>query len=79
MVPSYMTDMFPYVKAQHSVNLRSARNDCLYLKKPKTEAMKKSLSYSGASIWNQLPQDVKNAKTLDAFKRKCTSYLISVR
>ena len=38
-------------------HLRS--NNCkLYLRKPKTNFMKKSISYRGASTWNSLPSDI---------------------
>ena len=39
------------------------------LQKPKTNFMKKSISYAGAKIWNDLPNELKqSAKSLSRFK-----------
>ena len=36
---------------------------------PKASFMKNSFSYSGAALWNSLPCDVREAKSLSQFKR----------
>ena len=41
-------------------DLRSNGNDFL-LQKPKTNYMKKSITYNGAIAWNKLPNNVKAA------------------
>ena len=42
---------------------------------PKLSLCKKSLQYSGAHIWNMLPQDVRNAPSLSVFKLKCKLFI----
>ena len=37
--------------------------------KPKTNFLKRSFRYSGAMLWNNLPDEAKRAKTLRQFKR----------
>ena len=49
--------------SQNSYELRNSETD-LSIKKPKTEFLKKTFGYSGAVLWNSLPQDVKMAESL---------------
>ncbi len=69
LAPGYMQDMFKYVT---DVNVRSTRNadkSKLYL--PGGKYLKKytdNFSYSGGMIWNTIPSDVREAKSLTAFK-----------
>ena len=62
LVPEYLSSKF--VK----------RNETRYSLKvsvpfPRTNFMKNSFSYSGAVLWNSLPCDVSEAKSLSQFKR----------
>ena len=43
---------------------------CSYLLRPRTESLKKSLSYNGAQLWNSLPPELRVASLLSAFKSK---------
>ena len=52
-----------------SFDLRDASQK-LYLSKPRTDYLKRSFNYSGASLWNDLPEDVRTAKSLRNFKRR---------
>ena len=52
-----------------SFDLRDASQK-LYLPKPRTDYLKRSFNYSGASLWNDLPEDVRTAKSLRNFKRR---------
>ena len=79
MLPEYMKNMFKFVSEVHSVNLRSAANKHLYLEKPKSKYIKQLLSYTGSIIWNNLPHETRDAKTLPEFKRLCTQYILGLR
>ena len=57
-----------------SQNNRNSETD-LSIKKPKTEFLKKTFGYSGAVLWNSLPQDVKMAESLISFKAKVKLHL----
>ena len=52
-------------------NLRSFDNMNLYHPKPNCEVFKKSLQYSGATVWNSLPMSIKESTSVPQFK---TSY-----
>ena len=53
-------------KAKSVSNLRSNNNTQLALDMPRTV-------YSGTKIWNNLPCEVKQRKSLDTFKRQLAS------
>ena len=50
----------------------------LCLPRPKTEFMKKSFSYNGAYIWNQIPEDIRNSVSYKTFCRKLSSSTFSL-
>ena len=37
----------------------------------------RSISYAGPMLWNSLPADVQNSRSLPVFKRKLKNYLLS--
>ena len=49
-------------------NLRNSEGR-LTLSKPSTNYLKRSFSYSGAMLWNNLPKSLKNAVSVEYFKR----------
>ena len=51
---------------QHDYNLRNSDYG-FYLTKPKTEYMRKSISYSGAKHWNNLPSEVRDSISINTF------------
>ena len=46
----------------------------LALPQPRTDYVRKSLSYSGAVLWNSLPADIRVSKTLGEFKTKLGNF-----
>ena len=49
-------------------DLRDSETD-LKLPKPRTNFLKRSFKYSASALWNNLPIDMKNATTMNEFKR----------
>ena len=47
----------------------------LYIPKMRTSKGQSSFVFSGASIWNELPTQVKQAQSIDSFKEKLKEYL----
>ena len=47
------------MKNNSNYNLRDNNTD-FFLKKPKTNFMEKSITYSAASVWNDLPKYAKD-------------------
>lgn len=76
LTPMYITENFTLRNnVNPSVTLRSATSGCFIPPKPRTECFKHSMRYSGCLIWNSLPDEVKNANTMDTFNRKCVKWL----
>ena len=69
LVPQSISNnvLFNYEVSQRE--LRSFDNMNLYKMKPNCESFKHSLQYSGACVWNQLPLNVKEAETVNVFKK----------
>ena len=70
LCPSYLINLFRYVNTVHDRPTRSSSNNALYLPKPNFESFKNSFQYAGASLWNQLPPDLKNSTSLELFKTR---------
>ena len=74
LAPSYITDLIERRKPP-----RSLRSSCkLKLKLPKTKFKSygdRSFSYTAPLLWNQLPDEVCSAQTVENFKSKLKTYL----
>ena len=65
LAPHYLQSLF---SQHHSIyNLRDSEGT-LILPKPSTNYLKRSFSYSGAMLWNNLPKRLKTAVSVDNFK-----------
>ena len=67
LAPDYLQRLF----TQRHVNDYNLRNleGKLSLAKPNTNYLKRSFCYSGACLWNNLPQDLKSVCSIGQFKR----------
>ena len=66
LAPEYLQSLF---SQRHSAyNLRNSEGR-LTLSKPSTNYLKRSFSYSGAMLWNNLPKNLKNAASVEHFRR----------
>ena len=70
LAPTYLSTKFTYTSDIHQVNLRSLTSSTLYVPKPNLETYKKTFAYSGSKIWNTLPESVRSAPSLEAFKKR---------
>ena len=67
LTPKYLSELFkPY---STDYNLRNVDKK-VALPFPHTDFLKRSFSYSGAMIWNDLPQNIRNIESLNSFKRE---------
>ena len=69
LAPSYLADMFI---SQYGSQIYNLRNSALNFEIPntRTELYKDSFAFSGAKIWNSLPEDLKREQSLSTFKKK---------
>ena len=62
LAPEYLQSLF---SQRHSAyNLRNSEGK-LNLPKPSTTYLKRSFSYSGSLLWNNLPSSLENAASVD--------------
>ena len=66
LAPKSLTKIFHKSNASMKYNLRGSFNK-LNLPLPKTEFLKKSLSYRGAKLWNSLPNEIRNKESFFSF------------
>ena len=69
LTPAYITNILKPMSQVHSLNLRSSKNDSLYVPKSRTSLYSGSFSCSAPRLWNALPQCVREAGSLDSFKK----------
>ena len=71
IIPTYTSQNFNLrSNLNTSVNLRYIAAGCFVPPKPRTECFKQSMKYFGCLIWNSLPDEVRNAQTVESFKKK---------
>ena len=63
-----LTDIFLKTPSSQHYNLRGSSTKP-HLPKPKTEYLKKSLSYRGAKLWNSLPNELGVKESLAIFNK----------
>ena len=66
LAPDYLCSKFE--RRETAYNLRDSENK-LNVPLTRTNYYKNSFSYSGATLWNSLPRDVRQAKSFGLFKR----------
>ena len=71
--PNYLSSHFAFRSDNLNCNLRES-DFSLAIPQPRTNYCKRSLSYSGAVLWNSLPLDIRQSHTLDVFKSKLKNY-----
>ena len=69
MTPAYLEDIFSSNIGRSVYNLRTSWRN-LALPSVKTDYCRKSFAYTGATIWNALPDDMKCEKSMGTFKNK---------
>ena len=52
----------------HSCSTRAAQHGDVHVPKSNIELYRQSFKYRAAVLWNDLPQDIKNAPNIDEFK-----------
>ena len=70
--PSYLSSQFNYV----SSSTHNATNKNLLLPRPNTELFKRSFSYAGPKLWNDLPREIRLSSSLQQFKISLKDYIL---
>ena len=78
LAPPYLRNLFTF-QSSNNYLFRSISNGNLCIPRHATESFKRSLQYSGATLWNCLPVTVRTSKTTISFKRHLQNYILSKR
>ena len=79
LVPQYLADFLkPVASVLRRSTLRSASNESLIIPATKTVFGTRLFSVAGPTYWNQLPETVKNASSVNTFKRHLKTYLFKL-
>ena len=72
LAPDYLAEMFIDPSNITNYTLRDTSGK-LAIPQPRTDYLKNSFSYSGAVLWNSLPSDLRQARSLQKFKADCSN------
>ena len=70
--PQYLQQLFPPRYSEY--NLRNSLNK-VCVPKPRTDYLKRSFTYSGACLWNSLPEQLRSTPSLISFKVALNKFL----
>ncbi len=76
LTPDYMKDMFQKVSDVSQRTTRSSVNNQLYIPNRHLCVSRRALSYSGATLYNMLNDDIKSSVSLASFKHKAYKYFM---
>ena len=68
LAPDYISYMFKFVNKVNSRNARAALSEKLCIPKTRTQTYNNTLRCSGARIWNDLTQPVRQSTSINHFK-----------
>ena len=74
MGPKSLTNLFSFKSEKTNYHLRDVSSG-LYLPKPRTNSMKNSFMYDGANIWNSIPKEIRESKSLSSFRNKIAAHI----
>ena len=73
LTPPNLSEMFTHSASFHDYGLRSSRMN-LALPKSRTDFYRNSFAFTGAKIWNDLPNSLKEETSLKKFMSKLDHY-----
>ena len=76
MSPLYLSNKFAFI-SHENYTTRSASSMNLFLPRAHNALFQHSLVYSGPSIWNSLPRNIKECSNLATFKAAVRNYYLS--
>ena len=63
----------------HSHQTRSAASGNVFLPRCNLSFTQKSIAFIGATLWNEIPVNIKKAESLDSFKSKLKAYYLNLQ
>jgi hypothetical protein len=76
IAPPYLTQLLSNEHSSHSYETRSTIRGDLNVPNARLKAKQRTFQYRGSNIWNELPINIRNAPSLNAFKSACTAFML---
>ena len=76
LLPTSLLKYFSLNCNIHSYATRNAAN--FHMPKVRTSLLHKSIIYQGPVVWNSIPDEIRNSKSLNLFKIKLKNYFIQI-
>ena len=76
-IPPTLQNLFTFVNEIHNHSTRASNSKDIALPLPRTEVLRRNLSYSGPLFYNSLPSGIRKCNSLDNFKVCLKSYLLN--
>ena len=67
LFPVGLKSLFEPISQVHAYNFRGSSNN-IFIRRPETDAARKSFIYRGAVLWNGLPNETKTQPSITSFK-----------
>ena len=69
LAPTHMINELEMVCERHAYSTRNAESLNVVVPKPNLECFKRSFRFSGAKVWNSLPNNLQNLQSVNSFKQ----------
>ena len=79
LLPETAGDFHVPADKVHSYQTRSAVSGNVFLPRYDLSFTQKSVTFSGAKLWNEIPVSIKKALSLDSFKDKLKAYYLQIQ
>ncbi|KAI8497779.1 hypothetical protein Bbelb_244310 [Branchiostoma belcheri] len=80
LVPVHLQSLIPSTRGERRTTRLQLRNTThLHVPRCRTKVYRSSFIPHASTLWNHLPQALKEASSLNDFKRKCKDYLFTPR
>ena len=77
LAPDTIKDLFQTVDVVHSYKTRAATEGKLHTMHTNLGIRQRSIPCSGVKIWNDLPKNIRDAQSIDVFKKRLKEHLLS--
>ena len=77
--PEEFKHIFQPVSSMHGCQTRSSKNINLHLLQLNLKTAQGAISYAGVKIWNDIPPEIRKAKSIVTFKKQFKEHLMMVQ
>ena len=77
LLPACFSNLYNFLGERHTYQIRQALSENIYLTKKYSDQFGlRSIQFTGATLWNQIPYEIKISNSLSVFNRKLKQYMI---